>query len=120
MKAARNADRNPIEVRTIEGAELYGEALAVKPLIAGDAMTLLEIRYVAGSGSTPHVHDHESIVYVVRGRVRTKIGTEEHTLGPGDACRHPAGEQHSVEALDDALVVEIKSPPPNLGNLFGH
>lgn len=119
MKAAHNADREPITVRAIEGADVYGDALQVKPLIAGDAMTLLEIHYAAGSGAPPHVHDHESVIYVVRGRIKTVIGTETHTLGPGDACRHPAGEPHGVEALEDALIVEIKSPPPQLGDLFG-
>ena len=119
MKAAHNADREPVAVRSIENAEVYGEALHVKPLIAGDAMTLLEIRYAAGSGAPPHVHDHESVVYVVRGRVKTTIGSETHTLGPGDACRHPAGEPHGLEALEDSLIVEIKSPPPHLGDLFG-
>ena len=120
MKAAHNTDREPIAVRSIEGAEIYGEALHVKPLIAGDAMTLLEIRYAAGSGAPLHVHDHESVVYVVRGRVKTTIGSETHTLGPGDACRHPAGEAHGLEALEDSLIVEIKSPPPHLGDLFGN
>lgn len=119
MKAAHNADRQPIEVRAIEGAEVYGEALQVKPLIAGDAMTLLEIHYKAGSGAAPHVHDHESVIYVVRGRIKTQIGSETHTLGAGDACRHPAGETHAVEALEDTVIVEIKSPPPHLGDLFG-
>jgi len=120
MKAAHNADREPIAVRSIEGTEVYGDTLQVKPLIAGDTMTLLEIRYAAGSGAPPHVHDHESVIYVVRGRIKTVIGTETHTLGPGDACRHPAGEPHGVEALEDALIVEIKSPPPHLGDLFGN
>ena len=119
MKAARNADTSAAAVRTIEGTAVHGEALQVKPLIAGEAMTLLEISYKAGGRSEPHVHRHESIVYVVRGRVRTVIGSETHTLGPGDACRHPAGELHAVEALEDSLVVEIKSPPPDLGGLFG-
>ena len=119
MKAAHNADREPIAVRSIEGASVTGDALQVKPLIAGDAMTLLEIRYAAGSGSPPHVHDHESVVYVVSGRIKTVIGPETHTLGPGDACRHPAGEPHGVEALEDSVIVEIKAPPPQLGELFG-
>ena len=119
MKAAHNADRQPIAVRAIEGAEVHGDALQVRPLIAGDAMTLLEIHYAAGSGTGPHAHDHESVIYVVRGRIRTQIGSETHILGAGDACRHPAGETHAVEALEDTLVVEIKSPPPHLGDLFG-
>ena len=118
MKAAHNVDREPIAVRAIEGAEVFGNPLQVKPLIAGDAMTLLEIHYAAGSGTAPHAHDHESVIYVVRGRIKTQIGGETHVLAAGDACRHPANETHAVEALEDTVVVEIKSPPPHLGDLF--
>ncbi len=119
MSAVQNADRKAVAVKSIEGSATYGDALQVKPLIAGDAMALLEIRYTAGSGAPPHMHDHESVVYVVKGRIRTLIDSESHDLGPGDACRHPAGVPHAVEALEDAVIVEIKSPRPDLAVLFG-
>lgn len=119
MHAVQNAECKTVAVKSIEGSATYGDALQVKPLIAGETMALLEIRYAAGSGAPPHVHDHESVVYVVKGRVRTLIDSATHDLGPGDACRHPAGVAHAVEALEDAVIVEIKSPRPDLAVLFG-
>jgi quercetin dioxygenase-like cupin family protein len=36
-------------------------------------------------------------------------------MGPGDVCRHPTGVLHGLEAIEDSVVVEIKSPAPDLG-----
>ena len=65
-----------------------------------------------------HVHAHESLVYVVRGRIKTTINEEEFVLEPGDACLHPAGMPHTVEALKDSTMVEIKSHAPDIAKFF--
>jgi len=89
--------------------------MLVKALLRGEAMTLLELHYAAGVGAPLHTHTHESIVYVVKGKVKSTVGTSEFVMGPGDACRHPKEVLHGLEALEDAVVVEIKSPAPELG-----
>ena len=38
-----------------------------------------------------HTHTHESIAYVVKGKVKSTVGSEEFIMGPGDVCRHPKG-----------------------------
>jgi unsaturated pyranuronate lyase len=118
MIGARNAEVAEIRVRAVEGQPTYGGELAVKPLIKGDAMTCLEIRYAAGVGAPLHAHTHESIAYVVRGKVKSTVGSEVFIMGPGDVCRHPKGVLHGLEAIEDSLVVEIKSPAPDLGAFF--
>ena len=118
MISARNTEVSEIRVRAVEGQPTYGGELAVKPLIKGDAMTLLEIRYAAGVGAPLHAHTHESIAYVVRGKVKSTVGSEVFIMGPGDVCRHPKGVLHGLEALEDSLVVEIKSPAPDLATFF--
>ena len=65
--------------------------LVVKPLIKGDEMTLLEIHYQPGVGAPLHIHAHESLAYVVKGKVKMTVGKEVYILGPGDVCRHPEG-----------------------------
>jgi quercetin dioxygenase-like cupin family protein len=35
-------------------------------------------------------------------------------MQPGDVCRHPKGVLHGVEALEDSVIVECKSPPPDI------
>jgi quercetin dioxygenase-like cupin family protein len=119
MSTSRNADVRAIRVHAVEGRPLYGGDMLVKPLIAGAEMALLEIHYAAGVGAPPHAHAHESLIYVVKGRVRSTVGGEEFIMGPGDACRHPSGVPHGLHALENAVVVEIKAPAPDIAALFG-
>ena len=118
MIVSRNADVAAVTVEAIEGKAIYGGALKVKPLIKGDEMTFLEIHYTPGVGAPLHVHSHESLAYVVSGRVQMTVGDEVHVLGPGDVCRHPAGVLHGVEALEASVMVEIKAPAPDIASFF--
>ena len=63
-------------------------------------MTFLEIHYAAGVGAPLHTHTHESVAYVVKGKVKSKVGGEEFIMGPGDVCRHPIGVMHGLEAIE--------------------
>jgi len=111
---SKNSDVAAVAVKSVEGKAVYGGDLMVKPLIKGDEMTFLEIRYAAGVGAPLHTHTHESIAYVVKGKVKSTVGSEEFIMGPGDVCRHPTGVLHGLEAIEDSVVVEIKSPAPDI------
>ena len=115
---SRNADVEAVAVSAVEGKPLYGGNMLIKPLIKGDEMTFLEIHYAAGVGAPLHTHTHESIAYVVKGKVKSTVGSEEFIMGPGDVCRHPKGVLHGLEAIEDSVVVEIKSPAPEIGAFF--
>ena len=116
---SRNAEVMALAANAVEGKRLYGGDMLVKTLMRGDEMTLLELHYAAGVGAPLHAHTHESIVYVVTGKVKSTVGSSEFIMGPGDACRHPKGVLHGLEALEDAVVVEIKSPAPEPSAFLG-
>jgi len=118
MLLSRNADVKAIRVNAVEGKLAYGGNLLVKPLIKGDEMTFLEIHYAPGVGVPLHTHTHESVVYVVKGKVKSTVGSEEYILGPGDVCRHPKGVLHGIEAIEESVVVEIKAPAPDIASFF--
>ena len=118
MITSRNADVKAVAVSAVEGKPMYGGDMLVKPLIKGEEMTFLEISYAAGVGAPLHTHTHESIVYVVKGKVKSTVGSEAFVMGPGDVCRHPEGVLHGLEALEDSVVVEIKSPAPDIAAFF--
>ena len=99
-------------VTAIEGLPVRG-LITMKALMSGEHMLLLELTYEAGAGAQPHVHDHESHCYVVSGRMRATVSGESREMGPGDACIHPAGVLHAMEAIEPSVVVEIKSPRPD-------
>jgi quercetin dioxygenase-like cupin family protein len=117
--SSRNSQVGAIRVSTVEGKPSYGGDLVVKPLIQGDEMTVLEIQYQAGVGAPLHSHTHESVAYVVRGKVKSTVGSDQFIMGPGDVCRHPKGVLHGLEAIEDSLIVEVKSPAPEIAQLFG-
>jgi quercetin dioxygenase-like cupin family protein len=86
---SKNTDVKAVAVRSVEGKQIYGGDMLVKPLMKGDEMTFLEIHYTAGVGSPLHTHTHESIAYVVKGKVKSTVGTDVFIMGPGDVCRIP-------------------------------
>lgn len=48
-------------------------------------------------GIPTHTNDVEHEQYVLRGRARIRIGSEEHRVGPDDSVFIPAGIPHSYE-----------------------
>jgi quercetin dioxygenase-like cupin family protein len=95
--------------------ELAGEALptplVVRELLWGDNAVLVEMTAPAGFAAPLHAHEHESLVYVLSGRMRATVEGETRELGPGDAVLHVARVPHRIEAMVDTRWIEIKAPP---------
>ena len=100
----------PIEpVMAIEGAGVGN--LGIKPLMVGDNVLVMEAHRERGLVDPEHAHDdHESICYLVSGRMRVVIDGKEFIAQPGDVWRHQIGVPHFHETLEDSLQIEIKSP----------
>ncbi len=110
----RNADVAAEAVSALEGeAEGNdGAKLAIKALLTSPSALLMEVHRDKGLKDPEHAHpDHESICYLVSGRMRVVIDGESFIAGPGDAWIHPAGVLHYHETLEDSVQIEIKSPP---------
>ncbi len=118
MNYAKNAGVDALAIRSIEGVPTRGGAFDIKPLLRGEHMSLMEVHLQPGVASAIHAHAHESLLYVVRGKVKTVVGGETVVLGPGDVGCHPAAVPHSVEALEETVFVEIKSPAPDISKVL--
>jgi quercetin dioxygenase-like cupin family protein len=106
----------PVRMKVLEGHASSGQ-VDLKPLMVGDDMLLVEISEQAGVRVPAHSHDdHESIVYLIRGRMELVIGDKTFVAQGGDAWRHPIGVPHSSVALTDCLAIEVKSPPRKTWN----
>jgi quercetin dioxygenase-like cupin family protein len=114
MLVSSASDARSRRVDTLEGKPIHGGALFVKALMEGQEMALLEIHYAAGVSTPLHAHAHESVVYVLRGKLKATIDGNVSVIGPGDVCRHPNGVLHGLEALEDSVILECKSPAPDL------
>lgn len=102
---------SPEKVTHIEGAAEAGD-VAIKPMIVGRDMLFMEVHRAKGLIDPLHSHpDHESMCYLVSGRLRVEIDGESFVAEPGDAWVHPAGVPHRHEALEDCVQIEVKSPP---------
>lgn len=107
----------PIPMQALEGHGSVGR-VDIRPMMVGDDMLMVQFFQQAGVRIPQHVHaDHESIVYLLRGRMELAIGEAKFVAGPGDVWRHPVGVPHSSVALDDCVAVEVKSPPRQTWNV---
>ncbi|HJM42343.1 MAG TPA: cupin domain-containing protein [Nitrospinota bacterium] len=81
-------------------------------LLTGERLQMVELHIGKGYFHPLHSHpEHESIGYVISGKLEMRIGEEEHTLGPGDAWHHGVGVAHWTRGLEDTRAVEIHGPP---------
>ena len=105
-----------VQMTMLEGHGSAGH-VELKPLMVGDDMLLVEIFEKAGVSVPAHSHDdHESIVYLIRGRMRLTIGDQTFEAKAGDVWRHPVGVMHTSVTLEDCVAIEIKSPPRKTWN----
>lgn len=100
-------------ITQIEGLDMGGDGiLTLKPLIVGKEVMYIEAFKQKGMVDAVHNHpDHESLGYLVKGRLRLVIGGEEFIAEAGDSWVHGRGVPHYSEALEDSIQLEVKTPP---------
>ena len=81
-----------------------------RTLVSGERLTLVEIRIAEGSEVPEHEHPHEQAGRVASGRVRIRLGGEEHEFGPGDAYLIPGALPHRAFAVEPVVLIEAFSP----------
>jgi len=74
-------------------------------------MTIGRIVLAAGAVVPSHHHVHEQVANVLGGRLRFVVGDEEEVVSAGESVFIPSDVPHSVEALDDSVVLDVFSPP---------
>lgn len=105
-----------IPVTNVEGQPILGSVLK-EFLLDGDHMTMMQVHFRKG-GSTPrHTHDHESMIFVLQGRIQVVVGDRTEVLTEGGFCLHPANVTHTVLGLEDSVVIEVKSPSVSVDRL---
>ncbi len=101
----------PERITAVEGVKEQGH-VEVRKLLVGEQILLLHVFRRKGLVDPVHKHmDHESMGYLIKGRLRLIIGGKEFIAEPGTSWVHPAGVDHFSEALEDCEQLEIKSPP---------
>lgn len=86
------------------------EGVRFKTLVYGEKTLLAEFHLDKGSTIPAHQHPHEQTGYLVSGRLDFTVGEEKFIAEPGTSWSLPGNIEHSVEVLEDAVVVEVFSP----------
>ena len=95
------------------GREGYRSALPgieQKTLAYGARTLMTEFILRAGHPLPRHSHPYEQTGYLVAGRLRLAIGSDEQDVGPGDAWCIPEGVEHSAAVIEDSVAIEVFSP----------
>jgi quercetin dioxygenase-like cupin family protein len=83
-------------------------------LITGDRVMLTHV-YIRRGGVVPrHSHANEQITYILEGGLRFWIGHDESEVidvRAGEVLHIPSHVEHTAEALEDTVDVDIFSPP---------
>lgn len=89
--------------------------------IFGEKTLIAKVLLEKGCHVAPHHHDSEQIAYVVSGRVRWSLGepgTSEFRnaeTGAGEVVVLPSNFVHGVDALEDTIIIDVLSPPGEMG-----
>jgi quercetin dioxygenase-like cupin family protein len=81
-----------------------------RQLVHTGNMTIARITLGAGGYVPRHEHVHEQVANVLEGRLRFVVGDEEQEVGAGESVVIASGVPHEVEALTDAVVLDVFSP----------
>lgn len=101
----------PERLGAVEGVQPKGKVVVRRAMVGQDILMLHVVRE-KGLIDPLHQHDdHETVAYLIRGRLRLVIGDEEFIAEPGTSWIHPRGVPHFSEALEECEQLEIKSPP---------
>lgn len=101
----------PERIAAVEGVKEMGH-VEVRKLLVGEEILLLHVFRKKGLIDPVHKHlDHESMGYLISGKLRLIIGGKEFVATPGTSWVHPVDVEHFSEALEDCEQLEIKSPP---------
>ncbi len=88
-----------------EITELYTRKVAT-----GDNLTVARIEVMQWAVTQPHRHENEEVIMVLKGAWRFYLPDGEITLYPNQMLSIPAGVEHSSEALEDTIAIDICTP----------
>ncbi len=92
------------------GYSLTLPGIEQKTLVYGEKTLMTEFLLKKGSILPQHSHPHEQTGYIVKGRIRLSIASEEYDVKEGDSWCIPSGVEHGAEIVEDAIAIEVFSP----------
>jgi len=99
-------------VRPADVPEKKAFGVTFKTLATGTNIMCTVMHYEKGKVVPFHKHLSEQVGYVIEGKLRLKIETEDlGIIQAGDSYLIRGNMRHSLEALEKSVVVDMFSPP---------
>jgi unsaturated pyranuronate lyase len=86
------------------------EGVHLSTLVHGEKTLMGRFSLEQGAVIPPHSHHHEQTGIMISGKLHFKLEDEVFEVETGDSWCIPGGAEHSVEALEDSVVIEVFSP----------
>lgn len=80
-----------------------------RKVVRGEALTIAKIEVGAGEVTLSHSHENEEIIYVLKGRWLFHLPDGDVILTDNQLLCIPADAEHSSEALEDTVALDICS-----------
>ncbi len=85
-------------------------ATYLRKVAIGDNISVARVEVKEGSITQPHTHKNEEVIIVLEGGWRFKLPSGDVTIGPNQMLWIPPGVEHSSEALEDTVALDICTP----------
>ena len=93
-----------------KGSRQLIEGVELTTLVHGDKTLMGQFKIAKGAAVPTHSHPHEQTGFMVSGKLRFNVAGEITEVEPGDSWCISGDVEHSAEALEDSVVIEIFSP----------
>ena len=80
-------------------------------ILSGDQGMIVWWSIGAGVHVEPHSHANEQIVWMLKGKMEFRLGSEQRVCGPGDVVVIPGGTEHEGWFREDSEVIDFFAPP---------
>lgn len=70
------------------------------PVIEGEYLYFCLVHKTAGTGSEPHYHPNELLIFPTRGQINAIVGKDRRVVNPGTFVHAPAFARHSMKATE--------------------
>jgi quercetin dioxygenase-like cupin family protein len=80
-------------------------------ILSGDQGMLVWWSIAAGAHVEPHSHTNEQIVWMLKGKMEFRLGSEQRACDPGDVVVIPGGAEHEAWFREDTEVIDFFAPP---------
>ena len=80
-------------------------------ILSGDQGMVVWWSIKSGVHVEPHSHPNEQIVWMLKGKMEFRLGTEQRVCGQGDVVVIPGGTEHEAWFREDTEVIDFFAPP---------